>query len=179
MVRCSICYTVLDEREPVADCPDCQQQYHAVCWDEIGGCGTYGCKRAAVAEKPPPPVLVGAGWGDEKPCPACNRAISASLLVCRCGARFPWADPMTVADYQRWLDDQAQLTRARKVLIAIFILSLSVVASPIVGPIAGGYAHARRKVLAGTGGTYLAMGYGSAILGGLSTLLILLTVLWP
>lgn len=179
MSRCSICCTVIAESEPVTGCPECQQDYHQMCWDEIGGCGTYGCKQAAVAEKPPPPVLVGAGWGDEKPCPACNRQIGASLLVCSCGARFPWADAMTAGDYQLWLDEQAAIARARKLLVVLFLLSLAIVTAPIAGPVAGLYARARRKLLAGTNGTYLAMGYGSAALGGLSALVVLLTVLWP
>jgi hypothetical protein len=177
MTRCSICYTVLREDEPATRCPECQQDYHEVCWGEIGGCGTYGCKRAAVAQKPPPPVLVGAGWGDSKPCPACHKPISASLLVCQCGAKFPWADPMTGEDYARWVGEQAQIAGARRVLIAMFLLSLVVVLSPVTGPIAGIYAFARRKLLAGTGGTYLAMGYGSAALGGLAALLTAVTYL--
>jgi hypothetical protein len=42
MARCSICYTVLAEGEAVTACPECQQDYHKQCWDEIGGCGSYG-----------------------------------------------------------------------------------------------------------------------------------------
>src|SRR5262249_44266427 len=63
MARCSICYTVIKESEAHTACPDCQTDYHSTCWKEIGGCGTYGCKKAAVAEKPAVPVLVGQGWG--------------------------------------------------------------------------------------------------------------------
>jgi hypothetical protein len=177
MARCSICYTVLAHGEPVTSCPECQQDYHKSCWDEIGGCGSYGCKLAAVAQKPPLPVLVGAGWGDTKPCPKCSAEISSSLLICRCGARFPWADPMTHADYAAWLDQQSALASARKILIALFILALVGVTAPIAGPIAGIYAWARRARLGGTGGTYLAMGYGSAAMGAVYTLLIVLIAL--
>jgi hypothetical protein len=172
MARCSICYTVLREGEPVTGCPECRQDYHKTCWDEIGGCGTYGCKHAAVAQKPPPPVLVGAGWGDSKPCPDCGQQINSSLLVCRCGARFPWADPMTAEDYQQWKADQAALAGHRKLLILMFVLSLVAVTAPIAGPIAGAFAYTKRKRLAGANGTYLAMGYGSAALGVLYALLI-------
>jgi hypothetical protein len=179
VTRCSICCTVVGEGEPVTGCPECQQDYHQTCWDEIGGCGTYGCKRAAVAEKPPTPVLVGAGWGDEKPCPACDQQISASLLVCRCGARFPWADPMTREDYQAWVGHQNAIASARRLLVVLFIVSLAVVTAPIAGTLAGIYAYARRNLLAGTGGTYLAMGYGSAALGALFTVVVVMTVLWP
>ncbi|HET9626216.1 MAG TPA: hypothetical protein VFP84_32865 [Kofleriaceae bacterium] len=177
MARCSICYTVLTANEPATQCPECQQDYHQSCWNEIGGCGSYGCKHAAVAEKPPLPVLVGAGWGDAKPCPACQAEIGSSLLVCRCGAKFPWADPMTVPEYQAWLADQAAVASARRWLITLFVLSLVGVLAPITGPIAGIYAAVKRKKLAGTGGTYLAMGYGSAAIGALFAILIVVVAL--
>jgi len=177
MARCSICYTVLAQGEAVIACPECQQDYHKQCWDEIGGCGSYGCKQAAVAQKPPVPVLVGAGWGDSKPCPSCGLQISSSLLVCSCGARFPWADPMTVEDHRGWLAQQGAIARARSLLIVLFLLSLIGVTSPIAGAIAGIYAWSKRSLLAGTGGTYLAMGYGSAAIGSVYALLIVVTAL--
>lgn len=177
MARCSICYTVLTPAEPATQCPACQQDYHQSCWNEIGGCGSYGCKHAAVAEKPPLPVLVGAGWGDAKACPQCATEIGASLLVCRCGAKFPWADPMTPAEFAAWTSDQRALATARRVLIVLFILSLTGMAAPITGLVAGVYAAARRKRLAGAGGTYLAMGYGSAALGAIYSVLIVLVAL--
>jgi hypothetical protein len=172
MSRCSICYTVLAQGETAIACPDCQQDYHKLCWDEIGGCGSYGCKQAAVAQKPPLPVLVGAGWGDTKPCPQCGQQISSSLLVCTCRARFPWADAMTPEEYRSWLDQQGAIARARQLLIVLFLLSLVGLTAPLAGAIAGIYAWRRRKLLAGTGGTYLAMGYGSAAIGTVYALLI-------
>jgi hypothetical protein len=172
MARCSICYTVIAQDEAVTSCSECTQEYHQTCWTEIGGCGTYGCKRAAQAQKPPLPVLVGAGWGDTKPCPACGLQIASSLLVCSCGAAFPWADPMTTADYGAWKDKEKRLKSARSALIWMFIGSLLAVTAPLVGPIAGVYAHRKRKELAGAGGTYLAMGYGSAALGVIYAILI-------
>ena len=177
MARCAICYTMINQTEAATACPECQQDYHKSCWDEIGGCGSYGCKHAAVAHKPPLPVLVGAGWGDTKPCPRCSQDISSSLLVCRCGARFPWADPMTPADYAAWLDQQGAITRARRSLIALFLLSLLGVTAPIAGPIAGLYAWSRRDRLGGAGGTYLAMGYGSAAIGAMYTILLVIVAL--
>src|SRR2546423_5602010 len=128
MARCSICYTMIrDDAEAATACPECHTDYHDSCWKEIGGCGTYGCKQAAVAHKPPVPVVVGQGWGDTKPCPSCNSQISSSLLVCSCGARFPWADPMTPAEFNDWRGRQQSLSSARSLLIWMFILSLTVV----------------------------------------------------
>jgi RING finger family protein len=174
MARCSICYTVVKEGEAQTQCPDCKTDYHTSCWTEIGGCGTYGCKRAAVAEKPPVPVLVGSGWGDSKECPSCRRQIGSSLLVCSCGAKFPWADPMTVTEYLEWQSEQNAIGGARKTLVLLFILSLIGITAPIAGPIAGIYAFLKRKRLIGTGGTYLAMGYGSAAIGAIYTIIIIL-----
>lgn len=165
MSRCSICYTVLTPDEPTKACPDCAQEYHQTCWNEIGGCGTYGCKQAAVAQKPALPVVVGAGWGDTKACPACSLQIASSLLVCSCGATFPWADPMTPAELAAWREKEQGLASARKTLIWLFMGSLIGALAPLLGPIAGIYAHTKRKELVGAGGTYLAMGYGSAALG--------------
>ena len=177
MTRCSICYTLMSPGEAVTTCPECQQDYHASCWTEVGGCGSYGCKQAAVAEKPPLPVVVGAGWGDSKTCPQCGLEISASLLVCSCRARFPWADPMTREEYAEWVAQQDAIARSRRLLIALFVATLTGVSAPIAGPIAGIYAWLRRKRLAGTGGTYLAMGYGSAAIGAVYAILIGLTAL--
>lgn len=165
MARCAICYTVVGASEASQQCPDCKTDYHQSCWNEIGGCGTYGCKKAAVAEKPPVPVLVGQGWGDQKPCPNCNAQIGSSLLVCSCGAKFPWADPMTNKEYREWTDKQSRINTARKALIWMFILSLVGLLAPVIGPLAGVYAWFKRKDLAASGGTYLAMGYGSAAIG--------------
>ena len=177
MARCSICYTILAEGEAVTTCADCHTDYHQSCWVEIGGCGSYGCKQAAVAQKPPLPVLVGAGWGDSKECPACANQIGASLLVCSCGARVPWADPIGRDEYLAIVARDRAVAGSRTALIWMFILSLLGLPAPVVGPIAGVYAYRKRTLLAGTGGTYLAMGYGSAALGGCYLLLIAIIAL--
>lgn len=172
MARCSICYTMIAETEAATACPECTQDYHQSCWDEIGGCGTYGCKKAAVAQKPALPVLVGAGWGDTKPCPSCGLQIASSLLVCSCGVKFPWADPMTQPEFQAWQDKERALASSRAKLVWLFIGSLIGVTAPVLGPIAGIYAWVKRKELVGAGGTYLAMGYGSAAIGVIYAILI-------
>lgn len=174
MARCSICHTRIEGDDEVTRCESCTQEYHASCWTELGGCGTYGCEHAAAAEKPPPPALVGAGWGDNKTCPACSAEIASSLLVCRCGAKFPWADPMSVADYFEWKSEQDELGSSKKLLIAMFLGTLVGVAAPLCGPAAGVYAYRHRERLAGENGTYLAIGYGSAALGAVYCLILLL-----
>jgi hypothetical protein len=165
MARCSICGTVVKPDDGVTSCPECTQDYHAACWTEIGGCATYGCTAAAEAEKPPPPVVAGAGWGDEKACPECGASIPSSRLVCRCGARFPWADPMTAEEYAAWRAREAAVSSTKKVIIALFVLSLIGVLAPLAGFTAVVYARGKRRHLVGGDGTYLAMAYGSAAIG--------------
>ena len=73
--RCSICHTLIRPEDEVTRCPECQLEYHEQCWIEIGGCATYGCVRAAEAQKPAAPTGVVRGWGDEKTCPSCGATI--------------------------------------------------------------------------------------------------------
>ena len=177
MNRCSICHTLIRGEDPKHTCPECHQDYHESCWSGIGGCATYGCKGVAPAEKPELPVVVGAGWGDSKTCPACNSAIGSSLLVCGCGATFPYADPMTTADYDQWVFKQEAIQGSRRTLTGLFVFSLLGIPAPVLGPIAGWYAYRKRHELEGTGGTYLAMGYGTAALGATYALIAVLLML--
>jgi len=50
---------------------------------------------------------------------------------------------------------------------------LAGVPAPVLGPIAGWYAFTKRRQLEGSGGTYLAMGYGTAALGATYALMML------
>jgi hypothetical protein len=177
VARCSICHTKIEQSDEVTQCDLCTQGYHATCWNELGGCGTYGCARAAAASKAPPPAVVGAGWGDTKQCPQCGGSIASSLLVCRCGARFPWADPMTPGEYGEWKAEQDALGSSRKLLVGLFIGSLVGVAAPLCGPISGIYTYVHRKRLTGENGTYVALGIGSTALGVAYTLIIALLAL--
>jgi hypothetical protein len=84
---------------------------------------------------------------------------------------------MTGAEFARWRSEQEAIARSRQLLIALFVCSLIGVTAPISGPLAGIYAWLRRARLASTGGTYLAMGYGSAVIGVMYILLIGLSAL--
>jgi hypothetical protein len=174
VARCTICHTLIAPEDPVAECPTCRQQYHQGCWDELGGCATYGCQEAAPAEKPQPAAVVGAGWGDWKTCPHCRREIGASLVVCPCGARFPNADPMTGPEYRAWLERERWVRGRKLTILLLFIASLLGIPAPATGAVAGGLAHQAREELAGSDGTYVAIGYGAAALGAVNLLLMLL-----
>jgi hypothetical protein len=177
-IRCSICGTLVKEEDAATACPDCEQSYHTACWDEIGGCATYGCKSAAEAEKAaPPPRLVGAGWGDEKECPACSASIPSSRLVCRCGATFPWADPMTPAEYESWIAGQNEIVSTKRVILALFLASLLGPPAPLTGAVGLWYARSRKGSLHGADATYVAMAYGGAALGAVQAVTLLLLAL--
>jgi hypothetical protein len=143
----------------------------------MGGCATYGCKAAATPEKPPAPASYARGWGDEKTCPACSSTIPASLLGCACGARFPWADPMTKADYESWVTDQKQQKFMRTQLVILFVITIFGLLAPLTGTIAGIQAHRSRTLLVGEVGTYLALGYGAAVIGAVYTIVFLLLMI--
>jgi hypothetical protein len=84
---------------------------------------------------------------------------------------------MTPEEYQRSVDADRAVRRSRAVLIALFVLALIGITAPLAGPVAGIYAHRKRKQLLGAGGTYLAMGYGSAAIGTFYALLVALVAL--
>jgi hypothetical protein len=123
------------------------------------------------------PEQVGGGWGDEKACPRCGKSIGASLLVCSCGAEFPYADPMTREEWRAHERRQEDLSGTRKALVLLFIFSLFGIPAPVLGPIAGAIAYRRREDLAGADGTYLALGFGAAALGATYLLIVLLLMM--
>ena len=177
MQRCSICKTLIQPSHVTTGCPYCHSAYHRECWQQLGGCATYGCSAAPVPEVVPLPTSVKGGWGDEKTCPQCGDNLPSSLLVCRCGAHFPWADPMTTQEYETWVQEQERGALARKGMVVLFFVSLFGVFAPLTGAIAGIYAYRSRKILAGDAGSYLALGYGTAAIGFFYSLIFLLLYL--
>ena len=43
---CAVCQSAIGPNEAVLVCPSCDQVHHRECWDEVGGCATYGCENA-------------------------------------------------------------------------------------------------------------------------------------
>jgi hypothetical protein len=173
--RCTICHTLIRETDETMECEVCRSTYHAQCWTDLGGCATYGCEKAPVAEKPPTDAA-GVGWGDSKACPACGRELHPAALDCSCRAAFPHADPMTPDEYRRWIGDRKRARERRATLATLFGISLLGFTAPVTGLIAGGLAWSWRRDLAGGEGTFLALGYGAGALGVLYSILILFLV---
>jgi len=98
-------------------------------------------------------------------------------MFCGCGARFPWADPMTVEDYNEWVRDEEDIASRRKQMVWLFVATILGVVAPLTGLIAGLQAHRSRTMLVGEAGTYLALGYGAALIGFIYTIVILLLII--
>jgi len=43
---CSVCQAKIKLGEDLRVCEHCRQPFHQTCWEENGGCGTYGCEGA-------------------------------------------------------------------------------------------------------------------------------------
>jgi hypothetical protein len=165
MARCAICKFPLQDDDEIVHCPECGTPYHKACWESIGGCAVYGCQAAATPDVKPAPQVVGKGWGDEKRCPKCSRPLASSLLVCTCGARFPWAEPMSAQEYNDWLEGERQRQTKRNWLVGLFLITLFALPAPVTGAVAGYYAYRNRADLSGQYGAFLALGYGTAAIG--------------
>ncbi|MFW6108270.1 MAG: RING finger protein [bacterium] len=130
---CSICQNAIRPGETACLCSACRSPYHRECWDEVGGCATYGCQLMPQAAKPAEPDQRTEGWGDEKHCPRCGRTIRSAAVKCRyCKARFPSAVPMTRGEYREWRDQEAQLQPTRVMAIVVFVASLFGCLGPLV-----------------------------------------------
>lgn len=83
---CTMCQTKIEVGEEVQNCTRCQSAFHASCWDEVGGCGTYGC-----AEAPGPASLATSGEPPCPPPPADSPAMQPGDVIG--GVRLPSAAP--------------------------------------------------------------------------------------
>lgn len=79
---CSICQTKIDAGEEVRNCTRCHSSFHASCWDEVGGCGTYGCTEAPGATSSSGPTdAIGAGTSQPDADPMKQLAKAASTVT--------------------------------------------------------------------------------------------------
>lgn len=87
---CAICQTAIAPGEAVGRCPSCDAPFHGECWDENGGCASYGCPHVPAVPKAEAPDAGSSYWGQEdKECPRCRQRIRLAALRCRhCGQTF-------------------------------------------------------------------------------------------
>src|SRR6516162_9096544 len=69
---CPICQSEIGPADAALACPRCDQVHHRECWNEVGGCATYGCENAPATDKAATTATPPTAWGDTKKCPACG-----------------------------------------------------------------------------------------------------------
>ena len=172
---CSICQNAVQPGEAACLCPECRSPYHRECWDEVGGCATYGCRQMPQAAKPAEPGARTEGWGDEKACPKCRKPIRSAAVKCRyCKAKFPSALPMTPAEFHEWRAQQAQLAPTRIMAIVVFVASLFGCLGPVVLLGGGFWLWSSHDALKRVGGVHQVLAYFGLGLSAIYSLLMLL-----
>ena len=145
-VFCPYCLSPIAGGEPLFQCPECLTAHHQECWEELGGCATYGCPRMVEVRKPGGEDL--SFWGQtEKKCPMCAETISLAALDCPfCHTKFDDIKPM---DREDLLAHSAPVdTRMRHQAMLLLIFSALGLPSPItlfIGLI--WYARKKRELL--------------------------------
>ena len=84
---------------------------------------------------------------------------------------------MTKDEYREWVAEDELRKQRRIELIVLFVITIFGLLAPITGAIAGVQAYRSRTLLVGEVGTYLALGYGAAVIGVVYTLVFLLLLI--
>ncbi len=115
------------------ECPACNTEYHAECWQENGGCGVYGCAQAPAVEQRGTLEIPVSYWGQEnKPCPSCGKQILAAAVRCRhCGAIFSSARPEGATEFKQRTALEQRLPTVRRTLLWLFGLCIVPCLAPI------------------------------------------------
>jgi len=175
---CAVCQSALVPGEAACICSACRAPYHRECWDEIGGCASYGCEHMPQAPKQEADEAGrSAAWGDVKECPRCHKEIRSLAVKCRfCKATFPSAVPMTTREYMDWSRSQKELAPTRQTAIFFFVVGLLGIFAPLVLIAGLGWAVVNRVALAKVGGVHRVLVYFTIGLSVVYTLIMLLMV---
>lgn len=171
---CPVCQTTIDADEKVVICPACEQVHHGECWDQVGGCATYGCEQMHATNKPQEASTPLSAWGDTKLCPVCAERIKAIALRCRyCGTDFETVDPVTLGDIHRRSSRRTKDASLRQSVVALFVCSIIGLLAPITLIIALVWFLPKRRDIARSGPVYTVLGYVGLALSVLYSFLML------
>lgn len=160
---CAICQGPFVPGVQVVACDACALPFHPECWQENGGCGTYGCTRMPKTVKAPGAgTAATAGWGDVKTCPQCRREIKSMALKCRwCGASFESADPLTSDDFRATQASRREMASARSRALLLFFLSLVACIAPVMVVVDWIWVISNRRTLRRIPGPHLVLGWAA------------------
>jgi hypothetical protein len=178
-LTCPVCQTQIAGGEHVRSCDSCGQVHHAECWNEVGGCATYGCPNAHHAPKSQPGPVPLSAWGDTKLCPICGERIKAIAVKCRyCATSFDSVDPMTAEDVRHGVASKEATKSLRTAVCVYSAVNVIGLLAPLMLLIGLAWLVPSRKRIARLGPAYVALGWiglGMSVL--YSTLMLVFIVL--
>jgi hypothetical protein len=175
-MTCPICLSAVEKEQIVHRCPDCDIVHHDECWQEIGGCGTFGCKQAPSVDKSDQSAQAPlTAWGDTKDCPVCGEKIKSIALRCRyCGAQFDSVDPLSAADLRHQFSARQRTGQLKTIVVMTFGFSLVGCLAPLTLIFALAYLLPRRTEIAKAGPLVSVLAWLSIIISSIFCVLMLL-----
>lgn len=177
---CAICQTAIDRGAEVGRCPECESPFHIECWNENGGCATYGCKLMPETVKETDPLAPQTHWGqEEKECPMCAEKIKVAATRCKhCKTVFDSAAPITRTEFAARVKRHHQQKDGKRAVTVIFVLGLLPCTAPMCLLFGGLWMLGNKEVVRKLPATHQAFGWvGLGAAAMTSTALLLAAVM--